>query len=105
MKTPGLASGPSRRAFLRRLWTWTSRATALAGTALGVVMLRGARRPLQEHFVPDHVVEQARSTGGVAVDGLWIEAGALPDHFREGELKSIAIKAFSRLLSIHLPEA
>ncbi|MCA2010570.1 TetR/AcrR family transcriptional regulator [Pararhodobacter sp. CCB-MM2] len=42
--------------------------------------------------------------GNALLDGLWIEAGALPDHFREGELKSIAIKAFSRLLSLDLPE-
>ena len=43
--------------------------------------------------------------GNALLDGLWIEAGALPDHFREGELKSIAIKAFSRLLTLDLPEA
>ncbi len=42
--------------------------------------------------------------GNALLDGLWIEAGALPDHFRDGELKSIAIKAFSRLLDLNLPE-
>ena len=42
--------------------------------------------------------------GNAILDGLWIEAGALPDHFRSGELKSIAIKAFSRLLQLALPE-
>ena len=42
--------------------------------------------------------------GNALLDGLWIEAGALPDHFSGGELKSIAIKAFSRLLDIKLPE-
>lgn len=43
--------------------------------------------------------------GNAILDGLWIEAGALPGHFRTGELKSIAIKAFSRLLDLNLPEA
>ncbi|MBN8291531.1 TetR/AcrR family transcriptional regulator [Rhodobacter sp. NTK016B] len=38
------------------------------------------------------------------LDGLWVEAGALPDQFASGELRSIAIKAFSRLLSLDLPE-
>ena len=42
--------------------------------------------------------------GNALLDGLWIEAGALPDHFAAGELKSIAIKAFSRLLELELPE-
>jgi hypothetical protein len=28
----------------------------------------------------------------------------LPDHFHPGELKSIAIKALSRLLDLNLPE-
>ncbi len=42
--------------------------------------------------------------GNALLDGLWIEAGALPDHFRQEELKSIAIKAFSRLLELSLPE-
>lgn len=42
--------------------------------------------------------------GNALLDGLWIEAGALPDHFAPDELKSIAIKAFSRLLQIELPE-
>lgn len=42
--------------------------------------------------------------GNAILDGLWIEAGALPDHFQQEELKSIAIKAFSRLLELTLPE-
>ncbi len=42
--------------------------------------------------------------GNALLDGLWIEAGALPDHFQANELKSIAIKAFSRLLDLKLPE-
>lgn len=42
--------------------------------------------------------------GNALLDGLWIEAGALPGHFHPGELKSIAIKAFSRLLDLKLPE-
>ncbi|MCB1389762.1 MAG: TetR family transcriptional regulator C-terminal domain-containing protein [Rhodobacteraceae bacterium] len=51
--------------------------------------------------------EDARSlaiAGNALLDGLWIEAGALPDHFRQGEMKSIAIKAFSRLLALTLAE-
>ncbi|WP_127108770.1 TetR/AcrR family transcriptional regulator [Pararhodobacter zhoushanensis] len=42
--------------------------------------------------------------GNALLDGLWIEAGALPGHFAPGELKSIAINAFSRLLELELPE-
>lgn len=42
--------------------------------------------------------------GNALLDGLWIEAGALPEHFHDGELKSIAIKAFCRLLALELPE-
>ncbi|WP_370207850.1 TetR/AcrR family transcriptional regulator [Pararhodobacter marinus] len=42
--------------------------------------------------------------GNALLDGLWVEAGALPDQFAPGELRSIAIKAFSRLLSLDLPE-
>ncbi|PTX03811.1 TetR/AcrR family transcriptional regulator [Pararhodobacter aggregans] len=42
--------------------------------------------------------------GNALLDGLWIEAGALPDHFKPDEMKSIAIKAFSRLLDLKLPE-
>ncbi len=42
--------------------------------------------------------------GNALLDGLWIEASALPDHFAPDEMKSIAIRAFSRLLDIDLPE-
>lgn len=42
--------------------------------------------------------------GNALLDGLWIEAGALPDHFAPGELQAIARTAFSRLLKIELPE-
>ena len=42
--------------------------------------------------------------GNALLDGLWIEASTLPDHFHSGEVKSIAIKAFSRLLTLELPE-
>ena len=38
------------------------------------------------------------------LDGLWIEAGALPDEFQPDQLKNIGIKALSRLLQIELPE-
>lgn len=42
--------------------------------------------------------------GNALLDGLWIEASALPEHFAEGEMKTIAIKAFERLLDLNLPE-
>lgn len=40
--------------------------------------------------------------GNALLDGLWIEAGALPDHFRPGELRQIALTSFGRLLSLDL---
>ncbi|PVH28590.1 TetR/AcrR family transcriptional regulator [Pararhodobacter oceanensis] len=52
-------------------------------------------------------VEQAQTlaiAGNALLDGLWIEAGALPDAFTPDQLKSIAINAFSRLLKLELPE-
>lgn len=55
----------------------------------------------------DRKTDNARAlaiAGNALLDGLWVEAGALPDHFAEGELKSIAINAFSRLLDMELPE-
>ncbi|MFN3954821.1 MAG: TetR/AcrR family transcriptional regulator [Pararhodobacter sp.] len=42
--------------------------------------------------------------GNALLDGLWIEASALPEHFAQGEMKAIAIKAFERLLDLNLPE-
>ena len=54
-----------------------------------------------------HPTDQAQAlaiAGNALLDGLWIEAGALPDMFPDGELKSITIKAFSRLLQLDLPE-
>jgi len=38
------------------------------------------------------------------LDGLWIEASVLPDQFAQGEMRSIAIRAFARLLDLKLPE-
>jgi len=52
-------------------------------------------------------VDEARNlaiAGNALLDGLWIEAGALPEHFTPDELKSIALGAFSRLLKLELPE-
>ncbi|WP_417600970.1 TetR/AcrR family transcriptional regulator [Pararhodobacter oceanensis] len=52
-------------------------------------------------------VDQAQTlaiAGNALLDGLWIEAGALPDAFTPDQLKSIAINAFSRLLKLELPE-
>lgn len=65
--------------------------------ALIAAALRGADRPTTE-------ARALAIAGNALLDGLWIEAGALPDHFADGELKSIAIKAFSRLLELKLPE-
>jgi len=42
--------------------------------------------------------------GNALLDGLWIEASLLPGHFAPGEMKSIGIKAFERLLDLKLPE-
>ena len=42
--------------------------------------------------------------GNALLDGLWIEASLLPEHFTKNEMKSIAIKAFNRLLDLKLPE-
>ena len=38
------------------------------------------------------------------MDGLWIEASLLPELFDSGEMRSIAIHAFARLLDLNLPE-
>jgi AcrR family transcriptional regulator len=42
--------------------------------------------------------------GNALLDGLWIEAGALPGHFDPEALRALAILAFSRLLNIELPK-
>ena len=72
-----------------------------------------AFRDRLERLIRDALSEAGRDTGdsrGLAIaanallDGLWIEAGALPGHFNTDQLKYIAIKAFSRLLQITLPE-
>lgn len=42
--------------------------------------------------------------GNALLDGLWIEASLLPEHFGPDEMKSIAIKAFERLLDLKFPE-
>ncbi|KPQ08393.1 MAG: TetR family transcriptional regulator [Rhodobacteraceae bacterium HLUCCA12] len=42
--------------------------------------------------------------GNALLDGLWIEGSLLPEHFAKNEMKSIAIKAFERLLDLELPE-
>ena len=42
--------------------------------------------------------------GNALLDGLWIEASVLPDQFATGEMRSLAIRAFSRLLDLKLPE-
>ncbi|HHX90811.1 MAG TPA: TetR family transcriptional regulator, partial [Paracoccus sp.] len=42
--------------------------------------------------------------GNALLDGLWIEASLLPGHFAPDEMKTIAIKAFARLLDLKFPE-
>ncbi|WP_322891603.1 MULTISPECIES: TetR/AcrR family transcriptional regulator [unclassified Yoonia] len=42
--------------------------------------------------------------GNALLDGLWIEASVLPDQFAQGEMRTIAIRAFARLLDLKLPE-
>ncbi|MDX1819969.1 MAG: TetR/AcrR family transcriptional regulator [Paracoccaceae bacterium] len=42
--------------------------------------------------------------GNALMDGLWIEASLLPELFESGEMRSIAIHAFARLLDLNLPE-
>lgn len=51
---------------------------------------------------PAHEARALAIAGNALLDGLWIEAGALPDHFRPGELRAIALNSFGRLLSIDL---
>ena len=40
--------------------------------------------------------------GNALLDGLWLEMSALPDHFSQSELNSIAINGFEGLLQISL---
>lgn len=40
--------------------------------------------------------------GNALLDGLWIEAGALPEHFDTDGLQELALMAFSRLLQLDL---
>lgn len=42
--------------------------------------------------------------GNALLDGLWIEASLLPDHFAQDDMPSIATKAFESLLDLEFPE-
>ncbi|GAB4258933.1 MAG: TetR family transcriptional regulator C-terminal domain-containing protein [Pararhodobacter sp.] len=42
--------------------------------------------------------------GNALLDGLWLEAGALPDQFEAAPLVALAISAFERLLNVELPK-
>lgn len=42
--------------------------------------------------------------GNALLDGLWIEAAALPDHFSDIDLPRLALSAFSRLLDLPLED-
>lgn len=65
--------------------------------ALIVAVLTTAGRPASD-------AAALAIAGNALLDGLWIEAGALPEHFAEDELKNIAINAFSHLLELDLPK-
>lgn len=39
------------------------------------------------------------------IDGLWLEGGALPDAFEEGELAAIAVQSVGAILGLDLTEA
>lgn len=49
-----------------------------------------------------HEARALAIAGNALLDGLWVEAGALPDHFGPGELRQIALTSFGRLLSLDL---
>jgi len=61
--------------------------------------LRAAGRAAPPELTRAHAI-----AGNALLDGLWIEASLLPEHFLDGEMKSIAIKAFERLLDLDLAE-
>lgn len=56
------------------------------------------------HAAPPELTRAHAIAGNALLDGLWIEASLLPELFLTGEMKSIAIKAFERLLDLKLAE-
>lgn len=50
------------------------------------------------------VTRRLAIAGNALLDGLWIEASLLPDHFATDDMTSIAIKAFESLLDLKFPE-
>lgn len=57
---------------------------------------------LHAHGRPVHEARDLAICGNAILDGLWIEASALPQDFDLDHLFSLTIKAFSRLLDIPL---
>ena len=61
--------------------------------------LRAAGRPADPVTIRAHAI-----AGNALIDGLWIEAAALPDHFSNIDLPALALSAFSRLLDLPLED-
>jgi TetR/AcrR family transcriptional regulator, transcriptional repressor of bet genes len=61
--------------------------------------LRAAGRPADPATTRAHAI-----AGNALLDGLWIEAAALPGHFSDQELPALALVAFSRLLDLPLED-
>ena len=52
--------------------------------------------------VSDQQLRRLSIAGNAILDGLWIEGGALPDAFQEGELVRVGLESFSALLGVDL---
>lgn len=61
--------------------------------------LRAAGRAADPATVRAHAI-----AGNALLDGLWIEAAAIPDHFSDTDLPGLALSAFSRLLDLALED-
>jgi TetR/AcrR family transcriptional regulator, transcriptional repressor of bet genes len=61
--------------------------------------LRAAGRAVHPPTIRAHAI-----AGNALIDGLWLEASALPEHFSETDLPALALSAFSRLLDLPLED-
>jgi TetR/AcrR family transcriptional regulator, transcriptional repressor of bet genes len=61
--------------------------------------LHAAGRPADPPTIRAHAI-----AGNALLDGLWIEASALPRHFSDIDLPALALGAFSRLLELPLED-
>ena len=61
--------------------------------------LRSAERPADPATLRAHAI-----AGNALIDGLWIEAAALPEYFADTDLRVLALAAFSRLLDLPLED-